>query len=637
MNNQFEPSGFGKTVFDLKYPSFEGETWRQCAVRVIEDVCKSETPEIRQRMLEIMSPGKFFPGGRTIYGAGRDGWLGNLLNCFIFELQDTKESIGGNIRDMYITSCHGGGVGYTLKNIRPRGSAIGANKVASPGIVSVAKMIDAVGGEVRTGNSRRAAILGAAPIRHPDVLEWIRIKQDTKNITKHNLGTLSNHNISIHINNQFIERVENGMEWEFEFNGIKWPAYLVQRNHDKEDEFIVPALDKQHALDICNAYYKHEASDSFVVLRHYPIKSKWLWDKIMDSNLRCAEPGLLNESVIRENYAVEHIEPFSNCNPCSEALTGHMGNCTLGSINLTKYVDNGNVLWDELRADIAENVRFLDNVLTVNKYPIDEQRVAAHKIRRVGLGVMGYGHMLIDLGMRYGRSDALEFTAKLAEFIRNSAFRASVELAKEKGPCPAIFGNSEDTEIYLSNAFIKRLPEDIREDIRHHGIRNAVLLSIAPTGSIGSVAGVSTSIEPIFAPAYKRRYRRGEHWDEEIVFDPKFKEMYLSGKHSENVVGAYDVTPEEHMATLATWQDYIDQSISKTINCPAGTKLSDFSQALFKYIHRIKGVSTYLQGSRGFEPLEPISVEDAIRLIQEEENIRTQSFVQDCATGACEI
>lgn len=622
----FAPTGFGETIFRQRYSIDDAETWGAAALRIVSHVCKSELKNIREAITEPISAGRFFPAGRTIHGAGRDGWQGNMINCYIFKPEDTKESIGQFLNEIYVTATCGGGTGYNPSNVRPKGADIGPHKVAAPGIISLAKAVDAIGGEVRAGGSRRAAILGAVNITHPDVLEWIRVKQQ--------LGILENHNISIYVTDAFTDAVRNNDYWHFSFNGVEWHTYEVSINQAK---MLVPATSKPHCEKILENYYRAGPEDNLHVLRKYPLRAKQLWAWIMESNLTCAEPGILHEDAIRRNYAVEYVEPWAGNNPCTEAVTGHLGNCTLGSLNLTSYVTDGAVNWSLLKDDTAAAVRFLDNVLSENNYPLDEQEAAAMRVRRIGLGVMGYGHMLIDMGLRYGSDEAIEFTHELAEFVRDTAFETSIRLASEKGPCPAT-ESLMDRHNYLENDYTRRLPDKIRMGILDNGIRNAVLLSIAPTGSIGSVAGVSTSIEPVFAPAYRRYYRVGEGWDHELVFDPKFKQAFLSDNdQSMNaVVGAYDVTPEEHMKTIVAWQHYVDQSISKTINVPKDTDISAFSATLLKHIDNIKGVSTYLEGSRGFEPLQAIPLEEAIELASKEDH-KEHHFIQDCSTGSCEI
>jgi ribonucleoside-diphosphate reductase alpha chain len=621
----FIPAGFGLTIFKERYAAPGETSWDQLAARIVNYVEADESEAIRQQTFELINTARFIPAGRTLHGAGRPGWNGNMINCYIFKPEDNKESIGKFLQDIYITATSGGGTGYNASNIRPKGAAIGSHYCAAPGVVSLAKTVDAIGGEVRAGGSRRAAILGALNIRHPDVLEWIRVKQDK--------GVLENHNISLYIDNEFITAVKADVPWEFKFNGNVWNTYEVEFNAEKR--FLVNALSEAHCLDICRKYYAKNPADTFTLVRYRPISAKWLWKKICESNLKCAEPGILNEGLIKEMYAPEYFEPWAGSNPCTEAVTGHMGNCTLGSLNLSKYGRTGTIDYATLGRDVALAVRFLDNVLSKNRYPLAEQKAAAELTRRIGLGVLGYAHLLIDLKLRYGSPEALAKTRELFQFIRDQAFLASIELAAEKGSFDAY--HYESIEQYLGNEFIKRLPEEILDKIRVIGLRNAVLLSIAPTGTIGSLTGTSTSIEPIFAPAYNRYWRNGEMWMNDVIFDSKFKEMTEAGTDASYCVGAYDVTPEQHMATIATVQYYIDQAISKTINCPKTTALDDFSEALLKYVAEIKGVSTYLEGSRGFEPLQAIPVQEAISLINNEKDANSAEFIQQCSTGACEL
>ena len=629
---EFNPEGAGHAIFKARYASPGETTWQEMAARVSNNIY----PQAYDSIAEAC----FVPAGRTLHGAGRPDWKGGLINCYGFAPEDNVESIGDMHKEMYMTACYGGGTGYNASKIRPRGSRIGSHYCAAPGVVSLALSIDGMLTQVRSGGSRRAAILGALSIDHPDVLEWIRVKQT--------LGVLENHNISLYINDSFIRAVRNDEPWPFQFNGVYWRTFEVAQNEDSR--FLVNALDQAHCEAILKNYYTKTGKEDFRVVREFEVSARWLWKKLVKSNIKCGEPGLLNESAIRRDYAVEYCEPFACQNPCTEAVFGHHGNCTLGSMNLSRYASNGEFHWDAFKLDIHTAVRFLDSVLDRNVYPVEGQRDAAMKTRRIGLGVMGYAHMLIEIGLRYGSKDALKFTAKLAEFMRNEAYRASIELAKELGPCPAVppknygyypndYGSAEEMErsgwndVYLECDFQKRLPEDIKSDIRKYGIRNSVLLSIAPTGTIGTVCNTSTSIEPIFAPAFERRVKAGESYQTFNILDPKFEEMVRTGRDAGLCVGAYDVTPEQHMATITTWQRYIDQSISKTINCPADMNFDSFADTLLDYVSDIKGVSIYVDGSRGDSPLRAVPIEEAVRMA----GGTVQHIVPECASGACEV
>lgn len=257
-----------------------------------------------------------------------------------------------------------------------------------------------------------------------------------------------------------------------------------------------------------------------------------------------------------------------NVHNCTEALLPDNGNCNLGSINLTRMYDEEtkDVDWSLLAKVINISVRMMDNVLTMNIYPTSATKIVAERSRRIGLGVMGLHHLLIKMGLRYGSEESIEFIERLFATIRNEAFKSSIEIAKDKGSFPEY-----DYEKYCDNGYVKSLPSRLLKSIKKFGIRNAVILSIAPTGTISMVAGTSSGIEPIFSPMYNRKYRIGNTLAEEVVVDSMFGIAVESGKW-DHIVGAYDVTPEEHMAVQAAVQDYVDQAISKCV--VEGTKLN---------------------------------------------------------------
>lgn len=278
------------------------------------------------------------------------------------------------------------------------------------------------------------------------------------------------------------------------------------------------------------------------------------------------------------------------------------GNCCLGNINLANMVDDsGEVDWKKLAHTVRIGVRFLDNVLTVNHYPIPECDEVGQRSRRIGLGVMGMHYMFIKLGIKYGSEKCLEFLDRLFTTIRDESYKASVYLARDKSPFPAF-----SAKLYLQESFAKTLPARIRMMIREHGIRNAVMLTVPPTGTISMVHGVSSGIEPIFAAMYLRRFRVANTWAEEVVLDPLFKEYIDQGKSLDLFVGSYDVTPEEHMKVQATVQRYIDNAISKTINLPNASQWEDISKIALKYAPYLKGLTVYRAGSKGMEPLQAI-------------------------------
>ncbi len=263
--------------------------------------------------------------------------------------------------------------------------------------------------------------------------------------------------------------------------------------------------------------------------------------------------------------------------------------------------DGTDVDWKRLAKTVRTGIRFLDNVLTVNTFPTEECKLVGERSRRIGLGVTGLHYMLIKLGLEYGSESCLEFLERLFGTIRDEAYKMSIYLARDKQPFPEF-----DYKKYLEEDFAKTLPARIRMLIKRYGIRNAVMLTIPPCGTISMLHGVSSGIEPIFSAMYNRRYRHNSIWKEQLVVDPLFQEYYDKGKSLKPFVGAYDVSPDNHIKVQATIQKYIDSCISKTINLPAESTPESFSQAALDYAPYLKGLTVYRAGSKGNEPLQAI-------------------------------
>jgi ribonucleotide reductase alpha subunit len=319
---------------------------------------------------------------------------------------------------------------------------------------------------------------------------------------------------------------------------------------------------------------------------------------------------------------------------CGEEPLPDYGNCCLGHINVNNLYDakRHDVNWKKFARNVRLGVRFLDDVLTVNNYPIDECRTAGLRSRRVGLGITGLHYLLIKLGLRYGSDNCIEFLERFFATFRNEAYKASIELAKERGAFEAF-----QPEAYLKEEFCKQLPPRIRSDIRKYGIRNAVLLTVAPTGTVSIVLDVSSGIEPIFAPAYYRRYRVNNGFAKDIVVDAMFKQFVEDGKNVDHFVGAYEVTFEEHLRVQATIQHYIDSAISKTINLPNDFVYDDkIADTVLKYVAYLKGVTFYRQDSKGDEPLKPIDIGQCDIETLVNDGIIKAAVDSKCATGSCD-
>lgn len=587
----------GQKIFEHRY-AYPGETkysdrCRAMAKHIASAEKDEEKESYERRFFEVLAAGDFVPGGRIIFGSGRSRQ--NMLNCYVLEPEDNVDSIGKVIADMYKISCAGGGIGFNFSKIRPRGDDIQNIKNSAPGAVSVMRMINEIGNHVRAGKNRRTALMAELNVTHPDIMEFLKVKLD--------LGELTNFNISVAITDRFIQACENDEDWYFTFSNRKYFVYEMTRvspNGEREQVATV-ALDEQDAVERVKLHQLKHFNDTFEDVREVKYKALDLWNKIWENSVKSGDPGIFNIDLANNYTNVSYFERMNATNPCGEITLPPYGNCCLGNINLANMVENGEFDWKRLAHTVRMGVRFLDNVLTVNHYPIPECNEVGQRSRRIGLGVLGLHYMFIKLGVKYGSEKSLEFLDRLFATIRDEAYKTSVYLARDKSPFPAF-----NAKFYLQENFAKTLPARIRMLIKEHGIRNAVMLTVPPTGTISMVHGVSSGIEPIFAAMYMRRYRVANTWAEEVVLDPLFKEYLEQGKELDLFVGAYDVAPEEHMKVQATIQRYIDNAISKTINLPNSADWQEISKVALQYAPYLKGLTVYRAGSKGMEPLQAI-------------------------------
>ena len=617
----------GQEIFEARY-AYPGEkTWGERAKVIAKTAASCETDDEKEnvfnRFYETIGSGDLVPGGRINFGAGRSQQ--NLLNCYQISPDDNVASIGKLVKDMYMISCGGGGIGFNFSNIRPKGDDIQNIKNSAPGSVSNMKMLNEIGNHVRAGKNRRTALIAILNVTHPDLFEFLTVK-----LEKHELN---NFNISVAITNRFIEAVENNEDWYFTFNNKKYYYYQLKgTNPETQDSYLVQltALNEQDAIGRANSHYRKGWNDVFSSVTKLDIKAKDIWNTIFKSAVECGDPGFYNIDLANSYTNVSYFEYLPSPNPCGEIPLPNYGNCCLGHVNLSNMVleDGSDLDWKRLANAVRTGVRFLDNILTVNHYPIEECKLAGQNSRRIGLGILGYHYMLLKLGIKYGSDKCVEFTDRLMETIRNESYLTSVYLARDKGSFPAF-----DRSKFLDTDYAKTLPPRIRMLIKEHGIRNAVMLTAAPTGTIGMLMGTSTGIEPIFAWAYKRRYRHSNVWKEQVIVDPLFEEFYKAGKDTSVFLGAYDVKPEDHMRVQASFQKYIDNSISKTINLPKETKWEDLSDVAIKYMPYLKGLTIYRAGSKGNEPLEAIELSENNIKRYMTENVEAAIGEVACALG----
>lgn len=591
----------GQQIFEQRYLYPGEKSYADRCKAMARHMATAEKDEDKEKwedsFFKILSSGDFVPGGRIIFGAGRSNQ--NMLNCYVLEPDDNVDSIGKTISDMYKISCAGGGVGFNFSKIRPKGDDIQNIKNSAPGAVSVMKMINEIGHHVRAGKNRRTALMAELNVTHPDILEFLHVKLD--------LGELTNFNISVAITDRFIEACENDEEWYFTFKDRKYYVYSITRNSKDANDVYIPetirviGFNEEDAINRAKCHYLKRYDDTFENATKSPFMAMELWNRIWENAVKSGDPGVFNLDLTNRHTNVSYFETMWATNPCGEIPLPAYGNCCLGNLNLANMVEGGDINWKRLAATVRAGVRFLDNVLSVNHFPIPECREVGHRSRRIGVGVLGFHYMLIKLGIRYGSEKCLELIDRLFATIRDEAYKTSVYLARDKGAFPMFKAKQ-----FLSESFAETLPARIRMLIKEHGIRNAVLLTVPPTGTISMLHGVSSGIEPIFAAMYIRRYRVANTWKETVVLDPLFKEHLENNLPLEGFVGAYDVTPEEHIQVQATIQKYIDSAISKTINLPGEADWQEVSRTALKYAPYLKGLTVYRAGSKGMEPLQAI-------------------------------
>lgn len=580
----YEPKGLALDIFRKRYALTESETFAEACDRVAYHVAQAEYGDAiakwRAEFADKLRRNLFFPGGRIMYGSGRP--KGQLLNCFVIPTADSREGWGKSASDTIVISGTGGGVGCNYSPIRPRNSKINGAGGRATGAVSFQRIINGIGEELKAGGGRRVALMMALNITHGDIIEFLDAKLD--------LGQLNNANVSVVFDENpehFFERVRRDEEFELRHNGK-----VVGR-----------------------------------------ASARKVWDKIVSNALRAGEPGILNGYLANKMSNIAYYAPLICTNPCGEIWLAAYDCCDLGSIVLPRFVDEAKreFNWDLLHETVKMGIRFLDDVLTVNNYPLPEIKEQASNIRRLGLSVTGLHDMLLKMGLKYSSSAGLEFVDQVMSRIKNWAYEASSDIAAEKGSFPKF-----DPDQFLKGGFAKTLKPSIREKIRVQGMRNCAVLTVAPVGTGSMVCDTSSGIEPMFAAAYKRKFRDGEELREEVVLHPLFKRFMESGKSVRHFQGAHDLKIRDHFEMQRTVQRHVDNAVSKTINVPQGMDRDELSELFMEFLPDLKGVTVYPEGSRENQPLTPMDLVDAMAAYREGHPDGAADN-SGCKDGKCDI
>ena len=502
------------------------------------------------KFLELLFDFRFVPGGRVMHGAGREDARRRptLSNCYVVPIEeDSLEGIYRCITESAMVYRTGGGVGTDLSVLRPEGAAVNATIDHSPGATAFMNLLSESTNTVSQAG-RRGALMLTLRVDHPDIERFITIKNDPRRIK------VRHANISVLITHEFMNAVSRDTDFELRWNG--------------------------------KSYRKVRAKD--------------LWYKIIKNAHASAEPGIIFWDTMRDYHNVEYANPLSSTNPCGEQPLAAYTACNLGNINLCKFVDEeGKFRYPELAETTRIATRFMDNIIDYNmeNHALDKIKKAVNSDRRIGLGITGLADALMLMKIKYDTQEALDETEKIMRVIRDESYRTSIDLAKEKGAFPLF-----SWEGYSKSKFIQALPEDIRNDIQKHGIRNSTVLTVPPVGTGSIVAQTSSGIEPIFCTSYRRKVKNhdGETYSEYKVYHPLIKTLFgTDDSLPPYVVTAHQIDPYFRVKMQGVIQKYIDSSISSTVNLAETVTVETVADIyMTAYKAGLKGITVYREGSR---------------------------------------
>ena len=542
-----------EAIWDMKYRFKQADgtpidgtvedSWRRIARALA--ACEKDKKHWESKFYDALADFKFLPAGRITAGAGTARQV-TLFNCFVMgTVPDSMGGIFDMLKEAALTMQQGGGIGYDFSTIRPRGAEVKGVAADASGPLSFMDVWDAMCRTIMSAGSRRGAMMATMRCDHPDVEDFITAKGDAARLRMFNLSVL--------VTDAFMDAVKADGPWDLVFDG--------------------------------KVYKTLQARD--------------LWDRMMQSTYDFAEPGVIFIDRINKANNLWYCETISATNPCGEQPLPPYGACLLGSVNLARLVTDpfegaAQLDPDALRDLVRMAVRMMDNVVDVSNFPLPQQQAEAKAKRRIGLGVTGLADALLMVGLRYGSDEAVAQTDAWMKLIAREAYLASVELAREKGAFPLF-----DADQYLQSGMMQAMDQDIRDAVAKDGIRNALLTSIAPTGTISLYAGnVSSGIEPVFAYSYTRKVlqKDGSRTEEEVVdyAVQMWRDRFGDAPLPDYFVNAQTLAPEDHVRMQAAAQKWVDSSISKTINCPEDISFEAFKDVYLQaYETGCKGCTTY--------------------------------------------
>jgi ribonucleoside-diphosphate reductase alpha chain len=595
--------------------SIEEMFWRVAYhVARVEQNYDQDVEEITRKYYHLLTKKSFFPNSPTFTGAGTP--LGQLAACFVLPISDDMgrdpAGIFQTLRDAALIQQTGGGNGFGFSRLRPQGTLVKSSAGQATGPVGFLRVYDKAFGEIAQGGTRRGANMAVLRVDHPDIEDFITCKTDENAIT--------NFNISVGITDSFMQAVEQDDDWDLRFPDVRDPKYKG-----------------------FNGTLEQAESAGIPIKVYRTVRARDLFDKIVRQAHHNGEPGVLFLDAANRSNPVPHLYDLEATNPCGEQWLGPYENCCLGSINLAQFMGpEGTVDWEMLSRDVELAARFLDDVVDANAYvpAVPQLLEAAHNARRIGLGIMGLGDLMYHAGIRYGSEEGQEFAAQVMEFVRYHTMLTSIKLAEERGPFPAIQGSIYDPQalrwqppqpISPHERDYGRPPVDwelVMTGLRTHGIRNAAQTTIAPTGTIATVAGCEGyGCEPVFALAYIRHVNDNGKDLRLTYTSPLFEkalvEAGVAGEARQEIVRhvmengtcqdvpevpeeirqvfvvSSDVSPQEHVRMQAALQAFVDNSLSKTANFPAGSTEEDVA-VVYKLAWELgcKGITVYVTGSR---------------------------------------